>query len=212
MTRDRVRVLVVEDSATQAEELRLILESGGVRDHGPGVSVELRDRILDKYVRVADAHRQGGSLGKGLGLAFCRIAVEASGPHLGRGQPASRQRVRGPDPFGVDDISANSGSHCDPALLRLVHDQDRTRCRASDARSIRSEQHQIDSAPPLNTHHDQITVAFRCDLQNLAVCSAFTHNCFGRAVASSLAWDQLAQASQSVRFGGSSNALDIEGC
>jgi signal transduction histidine kinase len=52
-----------------------------VRDHGPGVPVELRDRIFDKYVRVADAHRQGGSLGKGLGLAFCRIAVEA---HQGR--------------------------------------------------------------------------------------------------------------------------------
>ena len=52
-----------------------------VRDRGPGVPPELRDRIFDKYVQVADADRQGSSLGKGLGLAFCRIAVEA---HHGR--------------------------------------------------------------------------------------------------------------------------------
>lgn len=57
-----------------------------VRDRGPGIPIGLRERIFDKYVRVAAAapgepHREGGSFGKGLGLAFCRIAV---GAHRGR--------------------------------------------------------------------------------------------------------------------------------
>jgi signal transduction histidine kinase len=50
-----------------------------VRDRGPGIPADLRARVFDKYVR--SAHGQGGTFGKGLGLAFCRIAVEA---HRGR--------------------------------------------------------------------------------------------------------------------------------
>jgi K+-sensing histidine kinase KdpD len=52
-----------------------------VRDQGSGIPPDLRSRIFDKYVRVASAHGTDDSFGKGLGLAFCRIAVHA---HAGR--------------------------------------------------------------------------------------------------------------------------------
>lgn len=50
-----------------------------VRDDGLGIPPEFCDRIFDKFVQVADS--QGASLrkGTGLGLAFCRMAIEAQG-------------------------------------------------------------------------------------------------------------------------------------
>lgn len=50
-----------------------------VRDQGRGIPATLRDRVFDKYVRVDAPRNESGSVGKGLGLAFCRIAVEAHG-------------------------------------------------------------------------------------------------------------------------------------
>ncbi len=56
--------------------------SGGVvisvTDSGPGMSAEEQAQIFDKYTRLRS---QGGPGGLGLGLAFCRLAVEA---HSGR--------------------------------------------------------------------------------------------------------------------------------
>jgi signal transduction histidine kinase len=52
-----------------------------VRDPGPGIPPELRERIFDKYVRIARSYTDGAAFGRGLGLAFCRIAVQA---HAGR--------------------------------------------------------------------------------------------------------------------------------
>lgn len=46
-----------------------------VRDTGPGIPPEVREHIFDKYVRLN--HRTAS--GVGLGLAFCRMAVEAHG-------------------------------------------------------------------------------------------------------------------------------------
>ena len=51
----------------------------------------------------------------------------------------------------------------------------------------------IDRAPALDTHHNQIDVAIGSHLQNLAVRSPFSHDCFNRAVGSSLG-NQLAQS------------------
>jgi signal transduction histidine kinase len=45
-----------------------------VSDTGPGVPVEIRDQLFNKFVRGGQAER-----GSGLGLAFCRMAVEAHG-------------------------------------------------------------------------------------------------------------------------------------
>ncbi len=47
-----------------------------VEDHGPGVPEEALDRIFNKFVRL---HGTGISKGLGLGLAFCRIAVQSHG-------------------------------------------------------------------------------------------------------------------------------------
>lgn len=52
-----------------------------VRDQGPGIPPHLRNRIFDKYAQIAPARGTEDSFGKGLGLTFCRIAVEA---HRGR--------------------------------------------------------------------------------------------------------------------------------
>jgi len=50
-----------------------------VRDNGPGISPEHQRRIFDKFARVRD---QNGMAGFGLGLAFCRLAVEAHGGRI----------------------------------------------------------------------------------------------------------------------------------
>ena len=49
-----------------------------VQDSGPGVDPEYIDRIFDKYTRI---HPDERIKGLGLGLAFCRLAVEG---HKGR--------------------------------------------------------------------------------------------------------------------------------
>ncbi len=53
-----------------------------VRDEGPGVPPELRERIFEKYAMVErDAsRRRAGS--RGLGLRFCKVAVEAHGGRI----------------------------------------------------------------------------------------------------------------------------------
>jgi signal transduction histidine kinase len=50
-----------------------------VQDNGPGIPSEHRRRIFDKFARVRDRERLGGF---GLGLAFCRLAVEAHGGRI----------------------------------------------------------------------------------------------------------------------------------
>ena len=47
-----------------------------IRDTGPGIPDEMRTRIFDKFSRVK---YQNAPRGLGLGLAFCRLAVEAHG-------------------------------------------------------------------------------------------------------------------------------------
>ncbi|XYH98513.1 ATP-binding protein [Sorangium sp. So ce1128] len=49
-----------------------------VRDEGPGIPVHLRDHIFDRYARL-DEGRAAHSAGRGLGLTFCKLAVEAHG-------------------------------------------------------------------------------------------------------------------------------------
>jgi len=53
-----------------------------VRDRGPGIPEELRERIFDKYARLERTvgRRRQGSLG--LGLRFCKVAVEAHGGRI----------------------------------------------------------------------------------------------------------------------------------
>jgi signal transduction histidine kinase len=48
----------------------------GVSDTGPGIPAKDRDRIFERFTQVAGTRRPRGF---GLGLAFCRLAVEAHG-------------------------------------------------------------------------------------------------------------------------------------
>jgi NtrC-family two-component system sensor histidine kinase KinB len=50
-----------------------------VQDSGPGIPPEDHKRIFDKYTRL---HATGGSKGLGLGLAYCRLAVEGHGGRI----------------------------------------------------------------------------------------------------------------------------------
>ncbi|MCH8095420.1 MAG: PAS domain S-box protein [Chloroflexi bacterium] len=56
------------------DELRV-----AVSDNGPGIPSEDQARIFEKFERVQS---QGPSKGLGLGLAFCRLAVEAHGGRI----------------------------------------------------------------------------------------------------------------------------------
>jgi two-component system, sensor histidine kinase and response regulator len=49
-----------------------------VRDHGKGIPPEMRERIFDRFVQV-DGGGAVARTGRGLGLAFCKLAVEAHG-------------------------------------------------------------------------------------------------------------------------------------
>lgn len=50
-----------------------------IADQGPGVPVEHRDKIFDKYAQIQTGQRVTGV---GLGLAFCKLAVETMGGHI----------------------------------------------------------------------------------------------------------------------------------
>ena len=51
-----------------------------VRDQGPGVPLELREKIFEKYARVEGTAAPSSS--RGLGLAFCRLATAALGGRI----------------------------------------------------------------------------------------------------------------------------------
>ncbi len=59
-------------SAQKAREVLNI----SVKDSGSGIPPADQKRIFEKYARI---HRKGKPKGRGLGLAFCRLAVEAHG-------------------------------------------------------------------------------------------------------------------------------------
>jgi len=50
-----------------------------VQDNGPGIAPEDQERIFEKYTRLAG---KGMPLGLGVGLAFCRLAIEAHGGRI----------------------------------------------------------------------------------------------------------------------------------
>jgi signal transduction histidine kinase len=50
-----------------------------VADAGPGVAPELRERIFERFAQLDFGDRIVSRSGRGLGLAFCKLAVEAHG-------------------------------------------------------------------------------------------------------------------------------------
>jgi signal transduction histidine kinase len=53
-----------------------------VQDDGVGIPPDYVERIFDKFVQVPDADRLSIRRGSGLGLTFCRLAVEAHGGRI----------------------------------------------------------------------------------------------------------------------------------
>jgi len=90
-----------EDSVVR---LRSVAHEGGVElrveDSGAGVPAEMRERIFDPFVQVESKDRAVTRSGRGLGLAFCRIAVEAQG---------GRIRVEDGNPGAVFAVSLPHG-------------------------------------------------------------------------------------------------------
>jgi signal transduction histidine kinase len=87
----RVLENLVENAIRHApagSEVRLEIHDRGtelemrVSDSGPGVPADLRERIFERYVQI---EREGLSArtGRGLGLSFCKLAVEAHGGRIG---------------------------------------------------------------------------------------------------------------------------------
>lgn len=50
-----------------------------VADAGPGIAPELRGKIFERFVQLEAGEPGGVRTGRGLGLAFCKLAVEAHG-------------------------------------------------------------------------------------------------------------------------------------
>jgi signal transduction histidine kinase len=48
-----------------------------IRDSGPGIPPEYRQRIFERFIQVSDGMER--RRGTGLGLAFCKLAIEAHG-------------------------------------------------------------------------------------------------------------------------------------
>ncbi|MEJ7600259.1 MAG: ATP-binding protein [Kofleriaceae bacterium] len=61
-------VAIVATWSEGAVELR-------VADAGPGITPALREQVFDRFVQASGTARTG----RGLGLAFCKVAVEAHG-------------------------------------------------------------------------------------------------------------------------------------
>lgn len=66
----------IDVTVTRSErELQLV-----VADQGPGIAPEQRERIFEMYVRLDRTNPE--RVGHGLGLVFCRLAVEAQGGRI----------------------------------------------------------------------------------------------------------------------------------
>ena len=74
----RVAPALTEPAADDIDPGCMIIE---VADTGPGIPAEYLDRIFEKFVRVG-GRSQGRHDSTGLGLTFCRLAVEAHGGRI----------------------------------------------------------------------------------------------------------------------------------
>ncbi|KFE66129.1 ATP-binding protein [Hyalangium minutum] len=64
--------LLAREGAAGEVELRVL-------DQGPGIPAEMRQAIFDKYKRLAPGRDERTLCGRGLGLTFCKLAVQGHG-------------------------------------------------------------------------------------------------------------------------------------
>ena len=74
---DMITITVSEDGAIDSLTV-------SIQDQGPGIPEEFREVIFDKFRRIKDG---SGRKGVGLGLAFCRLAIEAHGGKIWADEP-----------------------------------------------------------------------------------------------------------------------------
>lgn len=71
--------------APEESEVRITVTQGEgaveirFADAGPGIPPELREKIFERFVQVEHSERVVTRTGRGLGLAFCKLAIEAHG-------------------------------------------------------------------------------------------------------------------------------------
>jgi signal transduction histidine kinase len=53
-----------------------------VADQGAGIPPEQRERIFDRFVQIDSSSGLSSRSGRGLGLTFCKAAVEAHGGRI----------------------------------------------------------------------------------------------------------------------------------
>src|SRR5690606_189341 len=53
-----------------------------VMDTGPGIPSEMRAKVFEKYVQLDPGEGHAHRAGRGLGLVFCRMAVQAHGGEI----------------------------------------------------------------------------------------------------------------------------------
>ena len=53
-----------------------------VADHGSGIPAEMREKIFDRFVQLENSSGVVSRSGRGLGLTFCKLAVEAHGGRI----------------------------------------------------------------------------------------------------------------------------------
>jgi signal transduction histidine kinase len=72
-----------EESAVQVSS-ELLPDAFVIRiaDRGAGVAPELRESIFERFVQLESKDRSVTRSGRGLGLTFCRLAVEAHGGRI----------------------------------------------------------------------------------------------------------------------------------
>jgi len=63
-------------ASAQADQLAL-----SVTDQGVGIPKEWTNKVFDKFAQI-EARKAAGAVGSGLGLTFCRRAVEAQGGRI----------------------------------------------------------------------------------------------------------------------------------
>jgi signal transduction histidine kinase len=69
-----------------------------VSDRGKGVPAEMRDNVFDRFIQLAPGDAAAQRTSRGLGLTFCRLAVEAHGGKIfvEDAEPGAAFRVRLP--------------------------------------------------------------------------------------------------------------------
>ena len=79
VTADGVSATPILEESLESTSQRSI--SVSVTDTGPGIPEEYREKIFEKFSQVEEQEDRQGR-GSGLGLTFCKLAVEAHGGRI----------------------------------------------------------------------------------------------------------------------------------